>query len=159
MIFRMEERKTMNYNQIIKKLLAGEEINALERAELENFDADSLISEKDSVIRERDQLKVEHQSIKRRQQLQEIAGRFNCSDPDFLDYLAARHQLDLNDEQAVNDFLAGMQKSSPHCFYSSIKSGGGEIPVISSAADGSAIHEQDRIGRIAASLAHVPGQQ
>ena len=80
---------------IIKKLLAGEEINALERAELENFDADSLISEKDSVIRERDQLKVEHQSIKRRQQLQEIAGRSNCSDPDFLDFLDLYLSLNL----------------------------------------------------------------
>ena len=149
---------TVNYNQLIQKMLSGESLNALERAELENFDADSLIQEKENVTRERDQLKSEHISLKRGQQLRDIARRFNCSDPDFLDFLASRNGLDLENSDAVAAFVADMQKSSPHCFYSSVKSGGGSVSTVSECGTPD-IPEHDRIGRIAASLAGAPEQQ
>lgn len=149
---------TVQYNQLIRKMLAGETLNALERAELENFDADSLVQEKDDVTRERDQLKSEHISLKRGQQLRDIAQRFNCSDPDFLDFLAARSALDLDDDNAVTAFVADMQKTSPHCFYSTVRSGGGSVEVTPAASAVSGIPEYDRIGRIAASLAQAPEQ-
>lgn len=148
---------TVNYNQLIKKMLSGETLNALERAELENFDADSLIKEKEDASRERDQLKSEHISLKRGQQLHNIAQRFNCSDPDFLDFLAARQDLDLDDDNAVTAFVADMQKNSPHCFYSSVKSGGGAVGNVSG-AESPELPEFDRIGRIAASLSRAPEQ-
>ena len=148
---------TNKFNQLIQKILSGGTLNALERAELENFDADSLISERDSLSRERDQLKLEHSSLKRGQKLQDIAKKFNCSDPGFLDYLASKNALDLDDDNAVASFVGNMQKSSPHCFYSTVKSGGGSAETVpsSSAADTCG---NDRIGRIAASLAHAPEQ-
>ena len=149
---------TVNYNQLIQKMLSGETLNALERAELENFDADSLIREKEDVSRERDQLKSEHLSLKRGQQLHDIARRFNCCDPDYLDFLASRSGLDLDDAGAVTAFVGEMQKNSPHCFYSSVKSGGGSVGAV--AGEGNPeVPGYDRIGRIAASLAQAPEQQ
>ena len=145
----------MNYTPLIRKLLAGEEINALERAELEVFDADALIGEKNALAQERDQLRTEHSALKRGEKLRELARKYNCSDPDFLDFLAAKGGVDLEDDRAVGDFIAQMQQNSPHCFYSRIRSGGGTVPAVRPpAADD--IPEHDRIGRIAASLAGLP---
>ncbi|MBR7104031.1 MAG: hypothetical protein IKC65_03730 [Lentisphaeria bacterium] len=149
----------MNYNQLIKKLLAGEEINALERAELEKWDADALLAQHDSVIRERDQLKAEQQKSKRRQLLQDIADKYSCGETDFLDYLAARKEVDLENEEAVSAFIADMQQSSPHCFYSRVRSGGGQVSSPSLPAEQTGVPGYDRIGRIAASLVHAPEQK
>jgi hypothetical protein len=138
-------------------MLSGEPLDALERSELEKFDADSLIREKEDVSRERDQLKSEQHSFKRGQQLHNIARRFNCSDPDYLDFLATRQDLDLTDDNAVTAFVVAMQKNSPHCFYSSVRSGGGAAGN-TSGSKSPEIPEHDRIGRIAASLALAPEQ-
>ena len=147
----------MNYTPLIRKLLAGEELNALERAELASFDADALIGEKESVSRERDQLKTEHLALKRGQRLQEVAKKYNCGDPDFLDYVAAKRNVDLDNEQAVGELMEEMQKNSPHCFYSRIQSGGGTAAAPSRVADRpEEPFEQDRIGRIAVRLAGIP---
>ena len=149
----------MNYNNLIKKLLAREELNALERAELENFDADSLVEEKNNLVLERDQLKSEQAGFKRGEQLRKIAERFNCSDPDYLDFLASKDNLDLENDKSVTDFIIRMQKNSPHCFYSTVKSGSGTIPAAPETSEKNEIPAYDRIGRIAASLARVPEQR
>ena len=142
---------------LIRKLLAGEELNALERAELASLDADALIEERDSLSRERDQLKTEHLSLKRGQRLREVAQKYNCGDPDFLDYVAAKRNVDLDNEQAVGELMEEMQKNSPHCFYSRIRSGGGAAAPANRAADRpEEPPEQDRIGRIALRLAGIP---
>ena len=147
----------MNYTPLIRKLLAGEELDALERAELASFDADALIEEKDSLSRERDQLKTEHQSLKRDQRLREVAKKYNCGDPDFLDFVAAKRNVDLEDEQAVGALMEEMRKNSPHCFFSRIRSGGGTASAPSPAPDRpEEPPEQDRIGRIALRLAGLP---
>ena len=145
----------MNYTPLIRKLLAGEELNALERAELDTFDADALISEKNALAQERDQLRTEHSALKRGQKLREVARKYNCSDPDFLDFLAAKGGVDLEDDRAVDDFIGQMRQSSPHCFYSRIRSGGGTVPAVRPAGIDD-VPEHDRIGRIAASLAGLP---
>lgn len=150
----------MNYNALIRKLLAQEELNALERAELENFDADTLVEEKKALTLERDQLKLEQTHFKRGEQLRKIAERFRCSDPDYLDFLASRSNLDLENEKSVADFIGEMQKNSPHCFYSTIRSGGGNaLPTGEGANENIEIPAYDRIGRIAASLVHAPEQR
>ena len=150
----------MSYNSLIRKLLAKEELNILERTELENFDADSLVEEKNDLTRERDQLKSEQAGFKRGEQLRKIAEHFHCSDPDYLDFLASRNDLDLADEKAVRDFVSNMQKNSPHCFYSTVKSGGGTAaPAVENNAGNVEIPSYDRIGRIAASLVHAPEQR
>ena len=104
----------MNYTPLIKKLLAGEELNALERAELDTFDADALISEKNALAQERDQLRTEHSALKRGQKLREVAKKYNCSDPDFLDFLAAKGGVDLEDDRAVDDLLAERSSVPTH---------------------------------------------
>ena len=146
----------MNYTPLIRKLLAGEELNALERAELASFDADALIGEKEAVSRERDQLKTEHLSLKRGQKLRELAQKYNCGDPDFLDYVAAKRNVDLENEQAVGELMEDMRKNSPHCFYSRIQSGGGAAPSNRAPEVPEEPFEQDRIGRIALRLAGIP---
>jgi hypothetical protein len=50
-----------------------------------------------------------------------------------------------------------MQKSSPHCFYSTVKSGGGSAETVPSQSVTDPCGS-DRIGRIAASLANAPEQ-
>jgi hypothetical protein len=145
----------MNYTPLIKKLLAGEELNALERAELETFDADALIGEKNALSQERDQLRTEHSALKRGQKLREVAQKYSCGDPDFLDFLAARDGVDLEDDRAVNGLIEQMRQNNPHCFYSRIRSGGGTVPAVRPAGIDD-IPEHDRIGRIAASLAGLP---
>ena len=149
---------TPKYNQLIKKMLSGETLNALERAELENFDADALIQERDSISLERDQLKTEHAELKRGQLLQDIAKKFNCSDPEFLDFTAAKNDLDLNDAEAVAALMDNMQKNSPHCFYSTVRSGGGELENLPQHTSVPDLPGHDRIGRIAASIARAPEQ-
>ena len=146
----------MNYNQLIRKLLAGTELNALERAELENFDADLAVQERDAVLQEHNQLKMEHASLKRAKRLQEISDSCNCSEPDFLDYLATRDQIDLGDDKAVENFILALQKSHPHCFFSQVKSGGGGIRHDPAVTPAETDFGGDRIGRIAASIAHAP---
>jgi len=145
----------MNYTPLIRKLLAGEALNALERAELESFDADALIGEKEALSRERDRLQTEHLLLKRGQRLREVAKKYNCADPDFLDYAAAKRNVDLENEQAVGELMEEMRKNSPHCFYSRIRSGGAAAPPCPRTAP-EEIPEQDRIGRIAARLAGIP---
>ena len=92
----------MNYTPLIRKLLAGEALDALERAELASFDADALIGEKDALARERDQLKTEHLSLKRGQRLREVAKKYNCADPDLgIDWQVPVESACLSDKDKI----------------------------------------------------------
>lgn len=142
----------MNYTSSIRKLLAGETLNALERAELENFDADALCSERDTALAERDQARGEQQQLQREKQLSAIAGKYQCREVDFLDFLARKNNLDLSDEPACEKFMAQMLRDNPRCFHARIQPGTGEIPASAGNTVVSAAEPLDRISRIAASL-------
>ena len=116
----------MNIKNTIQKLLAGGQINALERAELESFNPDELNSQLDvmrsrvselereklgekerleldisEVTRERDELKAARDQLLRSRRIQQLASDSRFNDPEYLDFLAARADVDLNDDEAA----------------------------------------------------------
>ena len=105
--------------EIIAKALRGETLNALERAELESFDPDALRQKIDELERakltreealqhdlddvraERDTLLSERDALRRRRRIEEIARDAGCDCAEFLDFLAAKANVDIDDAEAV----------------------------------------------------------
>lgn len=77
------------------------------------------------LTRERDEAKTNFEKSERTAKIATLAGKHNFSDPDYLDYLAASHNIDLNDEIAAAGFMKELGKNSPHLFKSTAKPGGG----------------------------------
>lgn len=170
----------MNIRNTIRKLLAGSEINALERAELESFDPETLTSQLDGmrsrvtelereklgekerleldiseITRERDELKADRDQLLRSRRVQELAENCRFNDPEYLDYLAQKSGIDLNDEEATGKFISELQEKRPESFSSALKSGSG------SGAAPADVHQNnvtgtDRIGKIISDLETAP---
>ena len=164
----------MSVKNIILKLLDNQPVNVLERAELEQFDPEKLVSELDelrsrvaeaerekeqleldirSVTLERDQLRESRDRLLRSQMVRELAGKHRFSDPDYLDYLAAKESVDLNNPEACSDFIERMRLAKPESFETTLKSGSGSG--ISSAVKSAAPADGDRIGKIISELENV----
>lgn len=162
----------MNIKPLIAKLLKHEELNALERAELENFDPDVLQSKLDELERsklsreealqqdlaavqaERDKLRAECGALVRRERIGAIAAESGCTEPEYLDFLAARREVALDDPAAVKEFLAEVESANPHCFRSRLRPGSGGPPVAEPPA--SQPDTPDRIGGIISALGEAP---
>lgn len=149
----------MNLKNTIQKLLNNEELNALEKAELENFDfsrisgdaVDNLQHECDTLRRELDQLRHERR-------MKELCRELHCTDPDYLEFCARRSNVDTGDDEAMRKFAAELAQSSPGCFTAHIVPGSsaGSVPVSLPGAAGRETHPCDRIGSIAASISDAP---
>ena len=165
----------MNIKPLIAKLLRSEELNALERAELEKFDPDALKSKLDELERakltreealqqdlaaarsERDTLRAECGALIRRERINSIAAEAGCTEPEYLDFLAARREVALDDAEAVKTFLAEVENSNPHCFRSRLRSGSGGVAAAASTPVRGANSEfPDRIGEIVSALGGAP---
>ena len=165
----------MDIKPLIAKLLDRQELNALERAELEQFDPDALRSKLDELERsqlsreealqqdlaaartERDTLRAECGALIRRERINAIAAEAGCTEPEYLDFLAARRDVALDDPEAVKAFVAAVELENPHCFRSRLRSGSGGAPADGSAPSvpaGAAVH--DRIGAIVSALGGAP---
>ena len=165
----------MAIKQLISKLLDNRALTDAERAELEQFDPEKISGELETLrskveesereklgekerleldIRnislERDRLKESHDKLLRQQMVRELAGKNRFSDADYLDYLATRENIDLNDEEACTKFIEKMRTEKPGSFESTLKSGSGSG--IASAMQGAAHHGSDRIGNIISKL-------
>ena len=165
----------MNIKSLIAKLLKREELNALERAELENFDPDALQSKLDELERsrlsreealqqdlaaaqsERDKLRAECGALIRRERIGAIAAESGCTEPEYLDFLAARREVALDDPAAVKSFLAEVESANPHCFRSRLRPGSGGPPVPEPPAAQS--DAPDRIGGIISALGEAPAAE
>lgn len=169
----------MSVKSIIAKLLDNQPLNVLERAELEQFDPDKITGELEelrsraaeaereklgekerleldikNISAERDQLKISHDRLLRNQQVRELAGKSRFTDADYLDYLAARENVDLADEQACADFIEKMRQEKPGSFEATLKSGSGSGAVsVSQSTAVTANH--DRIGNIISKLENI----
>lgn len=170
----------MNIRNTIQKLLSGSQINALERAELEAFDPDQLniqldtmrsrvtelerekLGEKErleldisEVTRERDELKAARDRLIRSNQIRELAVNSRFNDPEYLDFLALKADVDLNDTEASAKFIGELQEKHPESFASALKSGSGNASV---SADGhrSLTGNFDKIGKIISNLETAP---
>ena len=77
------------------------------------------------LTKERDEAKASFEKSERTAKIAALAGKYNFSDTNYLDYLAASKDIDLNDEAASAGFMKDLGKNSPHLFKSSAKPGGG----------------------------------
>ena len=165
----------MNIKPLIAKLLRREELNALERAEVEKCDPDALRSKLDELERaklsreealqqdlaaaesERDTLRAECGALHRRERIHAIAAESGCTEPEYLDFLAARREVALDDPEAVKSFLAEVEEANPHCFRSRLRSGsGGATAAGPSAAPTARGTYPDRIDEIVSALGGAP---
>ena len=163
----------MKLKDLITKALNGAELNALERAELEKFDPDALKARADEAERarlsheealqrdldaanaERETLQKERDALVRRNRIGALAADSGCTDPDYLDFLARKAELDLDDEAAVREFLARTERETPYCFRSRLKPGTGAAAPVGKTA-GNKPSAPDRIGAIAEALVGAP---
>ena len=170
----------MNIKFLIKRAINGENLEPEERAELENFDPDSLISELGSarsqlelleneklshserLQKELDVLKQEHsklntvhQELQRQYRIEKISEEIGCTDSGYFDFLARKNGIDLEDKNAVMEFASGLAKSSPGCFQARITPGSSAVLTEnyrSETASDAGFTAPDRISRIMDSL-------
>ncbi len=170
----------MNIKNTIQKLLSGNQINALERAELESFDPDALNTQLDSmrsrvtelereklgekerleldiseVTRERDELKAARDQLLRSRRIQQLASDSRFNDPEYLDFLAGKAAVDLNDDEAAAKFIGELQEKHPEAFSSPLQSGSGS-GIIPADNYRSPAGNSDRIGKIISNLETAP---
>ena len=164
----------MKLKELISKALAGTELNALERAELENFDPDTLKARLDEVERaklsreealqrdleeaesERESLRKERDLLVRRSRIDALAAGSGCTDPEFLDFLAQKSGLELDDDAAVKAFLERTERENPHCFRSRLRPGTGAPAAPDGEVSRPDSSAPDRIGAIVEALGAAP---
>lgn len=152
----------MKLSEIIKKALKGEELNALEKAELERFDPDALTqraadaetqlkearekldaAEQDKMTEaekfkkraeqaeaklktseearraaeaDRDEAKRQHAALVRNNRIAELAAKHKCEDAEYLDFLAEKRGVDINDDAESGRVHRGAEKGGPEVF-------------------------------------------
>lgn len=193
----------MKLRAIINKALKGEELNALERAELERFDPEALetravnaetllkeaqekldAAEQDKMTEaeklkkrlsqmeeklkasedagklaenDRDEARQELAALIRKNRIGELAAKHKCEDPEYLDFLAQKRGVDLNDEAKTADFMESLKKEVPKYFAADVKPGA-EIPPAKPQQENN-VRAGDRIGAIMQSLNNAPEVQ
>ena len=141
----------MNLKELINRSLAGEELSSEERSCLENFDPDAAGREMQELQQEYSALQERHTELQRSCRIEKIAAETGCTDPGYFDYLARKHNLDLEDSEAVLKFASDIARTSPGCFQARITPGAARtLPV--NAPGESSENNHDRIGRIIDSL-------
>ncbi len=75
----------------------------------------ALRRERDELVLERDRIQGELTAVRRRQAIQELAGKHGFSDPDYLDFLLTREKIAPEDD-GVAGFMTGLQERSPKLF-------------------------------------------
>ena len=149
----------MDLKILVNKLLNSGELNALEKAELENFDFDRISGEAmDKLQRERDSLFQELESFRKKLRMEKLCAQFHCTDPDYLEFCARRSNVDTGDDEAMRKFASELAAASPGCFTAHIVPGSnaGNNPESLPGADGRDITPCDRITLIAASVSDAP---
>lgn len=189
----------MKLSEIIKKALKGEELNALEKAELERFDPDALTqraadaetqlkearekldaAEQDKMTEaekfkkraeqaeaklktseearraaeaDRDEAKRQHAALVRSNRIAELAAKHKCEDAEYLDFLAEKRGVDINDDAKAGEFIEALKKEAPKYFAADVKPGAGAPPPQQPQEKP---QPGDRIGSIIESLNNAP---
>ena len=170
----------MTVKDLIKRAINGELLEAAERTELENFDPDALLielnnaktqletleneklshserlqKELDSLRQEHSRLSGIHQELQRQYRIEKISEEIGCTDSGYFDFLARKNNIDLDDREAVMEFVSELAETSPGCFQARITPGSSstfpEKNLPEHAVYSSALNP-DRIGRIMDSL-------
>ena len=78
-----------------------------------------------NLTKERDEAKAGLEKSERTAKIAALAAKHKFSNAEYLDFLAASKNIDLDDEAATTGFMTELGKSSPELFTSTAKSGGG----------------------------------
>ncbi len=150
----------MNIKELIKRTLAGEELSPEEQCTLENFDPDFSAGEELARLQnEYAELQERHQELRRSCRIEKIAAETGCTDPEYFDFLARKHNIDLEDSDAVKLFADEIAARSPGCFHARITPGPNHpIPEAIPHNHAGNISGCDRIGRIVNSLNSVSAE-
>lgn len=172
----------MNLKEAIKALLSGRDIPPETRELLARFDPEALKEELsalhsqleeqenaklsteellkkqlDTALSEKEELRQQHETLLRTTLVRQLAAEYGCEDPDYLDFLARKQNVDLKDSEAAAEFLRGAVRNSPYCFRASVQPGSGsgtqtENPFPAEEGEPGS----DRISRIVSSLNSAP---
>ena len=140
----------MNLKEALDALLSGREIPPDSREQLSGFDPEALREELSTLrsqleeqenaklsaeellkkqlsaaLSEKEELRQKHDLLERSTRIRRLADETGCEDPDYLDFLAQKQQVDLTDSSAVGEFLSRTLESRPYCFRASLRPGSG----------------------------------
>ncbi|MCP3967475.1 MAG: hypothetical protein GY750_07100 [Lentisphaerae bacterium] len=74
---------------------------------------------------ERDSVRQELESVKFRQQISKLAGKYRFSDPDFLEYLIRKNDVSVENEEQLEGFIDELKQTNPKHFRVEVRSGAG----------------------------------
>ena len=176
----------MNLNPLWKKAVVSSTLSDSEKEALYQIDPDALrqsvsalqkqlddaenaqLSETEKLQKEltkvrdeRETLDRNYRALFRQHRIAAIARKFGCAEPDYLDFLAARSSVDLEDDAAVAAMVGQLQKSHPFAFVSQLKSGGGAgSPETLEKQENSLPRDpESRIGILMQTIGKVPFQE
>lgn len=171
----------MNLKEALDTLLAGGELTPESREMLARFDPEALREELstlksqleeqenaklsaeellrkqlESALSEKETLLKQQQTLERNAMIRQMADRTGCEDPDYLDYLARKEEVDLNDPALRESFLARTMERCPNFFRTSLHPGSGSAGGRDLAQLSPSGERCDRISRILHSLDSAP---
>lgn len=171
----------MNLKEALDALLSGREIPPDAREQLTNFDPESLREELSTLkvrfeeqenakltaeellkkqlekaLSEKEELQQQHEVLERNALIRELAACSGCEEPDYLDFLARKENVDLKDQQSAEAFLARTIRNRPNFFRASLHPGSGPGSCGESASLLPRAERSDRISRILNSLDSAP---
>ena len=171
----------MNLKEALDALLSGREIPPDTRELLAGFDPESLKEELSTLrnrleeqenakltaeellkkqlnaaLSEKEELRKQHDDLERSTRVRQLAAEYGCDDPDYLDFLARKQNVDLNDQRAVGEFLSRTLQSRPYCFRASLHPGSGSGGSAEEFPHPAAGEGNDRISRILNRLDSAP---
>ncbi|MBR2720773.1 MAG: hypothetical protein IKB74_05490 [Lentisphaeria bacterium] len=104
-------------------------------------------------------LQKKYALLQQRSIVEKICFESGCADPDYLEFSAAKHGVDLCNAEALRAFAREFSAVSPGCFHARITPGSSAGNVVkndSSAAKAEENFTADRIGLIALSIDNAP---
>ena len=129
----------------------------LEEQENAKLSAEELLKKQlSAALSEKEALQQKHDLLARATSIRRLAEQSGCVDPDYLDFLAGRQNVDLDDSQAVEQFLSQMLNSRPYCFKSALHPGSGSGTRSEEPFHAAPVSGNDRISRILHRLDSAP---
>lgn len=193
----------MSLKAIFQKLKKGEDLNALEQAELDQAEGladkveelegykakfeeaedanktdlqklqgkldkalaknvelekslEAKENEKNAVIAERDAEKGKHDALVRKGSISAIASKHNYEDPEHLEYVLGKQNVDITDEAKVTAFMEQLKKDSPKHFKAEKSPGPGAPPVDKDKGNASTEGYRGRMQTLAEEVGNAP---
>ena len=143
--------------KLLSRLLTGESLTENEQTILSDF-ARNAIPEDDRLQQlqsEFDKLSAAHNQLRRQLVIGEISREHKCLDANYLEYLAGREALDLDDSGAVEKFIAQVKQLSPRLFETQLQQGTGMQDFNFNAPENNGF-PPDRVGQLMCELSQAP---